>query len=228
MDLSHFDRYPTVEELLRLPSFSCSRVCGGHAGLDRLVRGVNLTDTPDYSRWLSAGELLITTGFSIAGDQQAVDALLPTAERCGLSGVCIKAGRYLPGCYACRAGGGGRPAVPSADRASGTGEIFGPGQRRVPGDCPAADSGRAGTERSAVPCPAAERSAFRQRRPANGSGAGHKPRTATHDPAPAHRGSRIGKTPPDARGGSLLPTGRCPGLGRCAGWRAGDPAGVWG
>lgn len=96
MDLSHFDRYPTVEELLRLPSFSCSRVCGGHAGLDRLVRGVNLTDTPDYSRWLSAGELLITTGFSIAGDQQAVDALLPTAERCGLSGVCIKAGRYLP------------------------------------------------------------------------------------------------------------------------------------
>ena len=204
MDLSHFDRYPTVEELLRLPSFSCSRVCGGHAGLDRLVRGVNLTDTPDYSRWLSAGELLITTGFSIAGDQQAGDALLPTA------------------------GGGGRPAVPSADRASGTGEIFGPGQRRVPGDCPAADSGRAGTERSAVPCPAAERSAFRQRRPANGSGAGHKPRTATHDPAPAHRGSRIGKTPPDARGGSLLPTGRCPGLGRCAGWRAGDPAGVWG
>lgn len=101
MDLSHFDRYPTVEELLRLPRFSCSRVCGGHAGLDRLVRGVNLTDTPDYSRWLSAGELLITTGFSIAGDQQAVDALLPTAERCGLSGVCIKAGRISAGCYAC-------------------------------------------------------------------------------------------------------------------------------
>lgn len=90
MELSHFDRYPTVEELLKLPGFSGSRVCGGHAGLDRLVRGVNLTDTPDYSRWLSAGELLITTGFSIAGDQQAVDALLPTAERCGLSGVCIK------------------------------------------------------------------------------------------------------------------------------------------
>ena len=222
MDLSHFDRYPTVEELLRLPSFSCSRVCGGHAGLDRLVRGVNLTDTPDYSRWLSAGELLITTGFSIAGDQQAVDALLPTAERCGLSGVCIKAGRYLPDVM---------PAglVEAADRLS-LPLIALPAQARFsdPGDCPAADSGRAGTERSAVPCPTAERSAFRQRRPANGSGAGHKPRTATHDPAPAHRGSRIGKTPPDARGGSLLPTGRCPGLGRCAGWRAGDPAGVWG
>ena len=89
MDLSHFDRYPTVEELLRLPSFSCSRVCGGHAGLDRLVRGVNLTDTPDYSRWLSAGELLITTGFSIAGDQQAVDALLPTAEPFIIADVAI-------------------------------------------------------------------------------------------------------------------------------------------
>ena len=61
MDLSHFDRYPTVEELLRLPSFSCSRVCGGHAGLDRLVRGVNQTETPVSSRWLSAGELISST-----------------------------------------------------------------------------------------------------------------------------------------------------------------------
>ena len=55
MDLSHFDRYPTVEELLRLPSFSCSRVCGGHAGLDRLVRGVNLTDTPDSPQRSAVG-----------------------------------------------------------------------------------------------------------------------------------------------------------------------------
>lgn len=28
MELSHFDRYPTVEELLKLPGFSGSRVCG--------------------------------------------------------------------------------------------------------------------------------------------------------------------------------------------------------
>ena len=59
---------------------------GGAAGLGRRVSGVNLTDTPDYARWLAQGELLITTGFAIADDPQAVDALLPTAAAVLLRG----------------------------------------------------------------------------------------------------------------------------------------------
>mgnify|MGYP000954348677 CR=1 FL=1 len=82
--------------MLRLPVFAGCTVCGGAAGLGRRVSGVNLTDTPDYARWLAQGELLITTGFAIADDPQAVDALLPTAAEKGLSGVGIKPGRYLP------------------------------------------------------------------------------------------------------------------------------------
>ena len=89
--------YPTLQEVLRLPVFAGCTVCGGAAGLGRRVSGVNLTDTPDYARWLAQGELLITTGFAIADDPQAVDALLPTAAEKGLSGVGIKPGRYLPG-----------------------------------------------------------------------------------------------------------------------------------
>ena len=88
--------YPTLREVLCLPAFAGCTVCGGAAGLDRRVGGVNLTDTPDYARWLAQGELLITTGFAIAGDPQAVGALLPTAAEKGLSGVGIKPGRYLP------------------------------------------------------------------------------------------------------------------------------------
>lgn len=88
--------YPTLREVLRLPAFAGCAVRGGVAGLERRVSGVNLTDTPDYARWLAQGELLITTGFAIADDPWAVGALLPTAVEKGLSGVGIKPGRYLP------------------------------------------------------------------------------------------------------------------------------------
>ena len=88
--------YPTLQEVLQLPAFTGCVLCGGAAGLDGRVSGVNLTDTPDYARWLMPGELLITTGFAIAGDAQAVEALLPTAAEKGLCGVGIKPGRYLP------------------------------------------------------------------------------------------------------------------------------------
>ena len=96
MTSQHTADYPTLREVLRLPAFAGCTVCGGAAGLDRRVGGVNLTDTPDYARWLARGELLITTGFAIADDPEAVDALLPTAAEKGLSGVGIKPGRYLP------------------------------------------------------------------------------------------------------------------------------------
>lgn len=88
--------YPTLREVLCLPAFAGCTVRGGAEGLDRRVGGVNLTDTPDYARWLAQGELLITTGFAIADDPQAIGALLPTAAEKGLSGVGIKPGRYLP------------------------------------------------------------------------------------------------------------------------------------
>ena len=96
MTSQHTADYPTLQEVLRLSVFAGCTVCGGAAGLGRRVSGVNLTDTPDYARWLAQGELLITTGFAIADDPQAVDALLPTAAEKGLSGVGIKPGRYLP------------------------------------------------------------------------------------------------------------------------------------
>ena len=92
----HMTDYPTVEEVLALAAFSGCRILGGSAGCQRRVRGVNLTDTPDYARWLSPGELLLTTGFALAGNEAAIEALLPTAAERGLAGVGIKPGRFLP------------------------------------------------------------------------------------------------------------------------------------
>ena len=55
MTPQHTADYPTLREVLRLPAFAGCTVCGGAAGLDRRVGGVNLTDTPDYARWLGGG-----------------------------------------------------------------------------------------------------------------------------------------------------------------------------
>ncbi len=88
--------YPTLREILRLPAFAGCHLCGGAAGAEQPVRGANITEVPDYDNWIAAGELLITTGFALAGEEDAVFRLLKTAKERGLCGVCIKPGRYLP------------------------------------------------------------------------------------------------------------------------------------
>lgn len=92
----HGNNYPTLREILRLPAFAGCHLCGGAAGAEQPVQGANITEVPDYDNWIAAGELLITTGFALAGEEDAVFRLLKTAKERGLCGVCIKPGRYLP------------------------------------------------------------------------------------------------------------------------------------
>ena len=46
------------------------RVVAGEAGLDRAVRWVHISELPDPTPWLSGGELLLTTGLQLAGDDE--------------------------------------------------------------------------------------------------------------------------------------------------------------
>lgn len=92
----HTDNYPTLLEILRLPPFGGCRILGGKAGLQVQVRGTCIAEVADYERWISPGELLITTGSAIADQPEALTALIAVAKRGGLSGVCIKPGRFLP------------------------------------------------------------------------------------------------------------------------------------
>lgn len=87
--------YPLLSELLTLPIFRGSRVLAGRPGLDKSVTGVNLSDTPDYFRWLQGGELMVTTCYAIHNDPAALDSFVPTLVKAGLSGLCLKPGRYL-------------------------------------------------------------------------------------------------------------------------------------
>ena len=87
--------YPCLSELLTLPVFQGSRVLEGQSGLETPVTGVNLSDTPEYYKWLCAGELMVTTCYAIHDDPAALAAFVPTLASKGMSGLCIKPGQYL-------------------------------------------------------------------------------------------------------------------------------------
>ena len=87
--------YPTVEELLKLPIFSTSYLAAGKSGLGRIVSGINLSDNPDYGQWVSPGELMISTCFSVYQDPDAMAAYIPTLVHNQMAAFCIKPSQYL-------------------------------------------------------------------------------------------------------------------------------------
>ncbi|MEQ2455345.1 PucR family transcriptional regulator [Flavonifractor hominis] len=87
--------HPSLSELLSLPVFQGSRVLAGHAGLEHPVTGINLSDTPEYYKWLSPGELMVSTCFALHDNPGALADFIPTLSSKGLSGLILKPGQYL-------------------------------------------------------------------------------------------------------------------------------------
>lgn len=86
---------PTLQELLQLSIFENCKVCSGAQGLNNVVCGVNMTDAPDYDQWIGKNELLVTTCYSLRGDEKEIEAFIPRLASCGVAGVCIKPTRFL-------------------------------------------------------------------------------------------------------------------------------------
>lgn len=110
--------YPCLSELLTLPVFRGSRLLGCQTGLERVVTGVNLSDTPEYYKWLCAGELMVTTCYSIHDDPAALAQFIPTLAAGGMSGLCVKPGQYL-GQVPPDDGESGRDAGPASGGSAG-------------------------------------------------------------------------------------------------------------
>ena len=91
--------YPTVKELLKLPIFSTSYLAAGESGLNRTVSGINLSDNPDYGQWISPGELMISTCFSVYQDPDAMNAYIPTLVQNQMAAFCIKPSPRRPTHY---------------------------------------------------------------------------------------------------------------------------------
>jgi len=85
----------SLGELLKLPTLTHARVVGGHQGLRRPVRGINVMEVPDILDWVKPDELLLTTAYPLRDDPVALDALIPRLAERGLAGIALKPGRYI-------------------------------------------------------------------------------------------------------------------------------------
>ena len=92
----------TVRGLLSLPSLAGAEVAAGAAGLDTVVRWVNVMEVPDILPWVKPNELLLTTGFPLRHggqggtfDPSVVARLVDGLAERGVSALGVKTGRYL-------------------------------------------------------------------------------------------------------------------------------------
>ncbi len=85
----------TLADVLRLPPLAAARVVGGHRGLGRPVRAVNVMEVPDILDWVKPDELLLTTAYPLRDDPAALEELVPHLAERRLAGIAIKPARYI-------------------------------------------------------------------------------------------------------------------------------------
>ncbi|MFU8874050.1 PucR family transcriptional regulator [Micromonospora sp. SL4-19] len=84
-----------VGEILGVSSLAGARVLAGATGLDRIVRYLNIMEVPDILSWVKPHELLLTTGYPLREDPQALVNLVGELDDRGLAALAIKLHRYL-------------------------------------------------------------------------------------------------------------------------------------
>ncbi|WCN79755.1 PucR family transcriptional regulator [Micromonospora sp. LH3U1] len=92
--------FPTVREVLALDPVrhGAPRVVAGEAGLDRPVRWVHVAEVPDIATLLGGGELVLTTGIGLPGDDAGLRAFIGDLADVGVSGLVVELGRrYVSG-----------------------------------------------------------------------------------------------------------------------------------
>lgn len=87
---------PTLHELLSLPAFAGARVLSGQAQLSARVTWVHVSEVLDAHRFLSGGELLLSTGLELAnaGSEARAQYLRRVAQG-GASGLALELVRGL-------------------------------------------------------------------------------------------------------------------------------------
>ncbi|MFG1917978.1 PucR family transcriptional regulator [Micromonospora sp. NPDC048898] len=92
--------FPTVREVLALGPVrhGAPRMVAGDAGLDRPVRWVHVAEVPDIATLLGGGELVLTTGIGLPGDDAGLRAFIGDLADVGVSGLVVELGRrYVSG-----------------------------------------------------------------------------------------------------------------------------------
>jgi purine catabolism regulator len=84
-----------VREVLGVSTLAGARVLAGAGGLDRVVRRLNVMEVPDILPWVKPHELLLTTGYPLRHNPDALAGLVAELDARGLAALAIKLHRYL-------------------------------------------------------------------------------------------------------------------------------------
>lgn len=84
----------TVREAMKTGGLSKCRLLAGEAGLDNAITCVDCMEVPNIEPWLRSGELLITTGYALRDDENAILYLLETLTKGKAAALAIKT-RFL-------------------------------------------------------------------------------------------------------------------------------------
>ena len=80
----------SINDILLMPEFSKCNLISGQSGVNKLVKSINSMEVPDITDWLSEGELLITTGYSIKDDPKKMEDLIISLSNKNCAGLAIK------------------------------------------------------------------------------------------------------------------------------------------
>ncbi|MFY1637808.1 PucR family transcriptional regulator [Solwaraspora sp. WMMB335] len=92
--------FPTVREVLALDPVRHGgpRVVAADGALDRPVRWVHVSEVPDIAGLLRGGELVLTTGIGLPGDDAGLRAFIADLAEVGVAGLVVELGRrYVSG-----------------------------------------------------------------------------------------------------------------------------------
>ncbi|MFI7305674.1 PucR family transcriptional regulator [Micromonospora aurantiaca] len=115
--------FPTVREVLELVPVrhGAPRLVAGNAGLDRSVRWVHIAEVPDIATLLGGGELVLTTGIGLPGDDAGLREFIGALADVGVSGLAVELGRrYVSGVPRVMAAAAERRGLPLIELRRGT------------------------------------------------------------------------------------------------------------
>lgn len=85
----------SLVELLKLSVFDRAEIVSGKAGLDRIVRYVDILEVPELKGWGREGELLLTTGYAFKDNPAQMKDLLRELIKVNAAALIIKADRFI-------------------------------------------------------------------------------------------------------------------------------------
>jgi len=85
----------SVEEFLNLDILENANLLSGFGGKGNKITKINVMEVPDIVDWVTPGEFLLTTGYSIKEDIGQLNRIIPELSKKGITGIGIKTKRYV-------------------------------------------------------------------------------------------------------------------------------------